>query len=135
MTTTEEIISQFFTVGRKVKQRLDGGARSITLPQLETLRFIQEHQPATMSKVADFLAVTPPSATVIIDALVRPGLVTRRRDPKNRRTVYLHLTGKGEKLLKAAFKQRCVAFQQLLRHLSKHEQLTFLRLMQKLAMN
>ena len=133
MPTTENLISQFFAVGRVIKHQMDSGSPRITLPQLETLRFLQEHRAASMRQIANFLAVTPPSATIAIRTLASAGLISRRRDNRNRRMVYLHLTKKGQTLLDTVFKQRCLAFRQLLKRLNKTEQQELFRLMRKLA--
>lgn len=133
MANTDDIISQFLAVGRKIKCQIMGAAPNLTLPQLETLRFIHEHQPAPMKDLADFLAVTPPSVTVAINTMVKTGLIERKYDAKNRRVIYLHLTPKGLALLKKAIRRRDAAFQSLLKFLSKPEQLTLLRLLNKLA--
>lgn len=133
MQLTENIITQFFALGRIIKLQLHSQNPGITLQQVETLRLIHEKQAVTMKDLADFLAITPPSATVIADGLVRPGFLGRRRDPKNRRAVYLHITKKGREHLDKACKIRSHTFKKLLNNLNKSEQLTLFRLMRKLS--
>ncbi len=55
--------------------------------------------------LAEWLAVTPPSVTALVDALVKRGLVERRDDPDDRRRVEHSLTDAGRRLHDAVAEQ------------------------------
>ncbi|MBV8527833.1 MAG: MarR family transcriptional regulator [Candidatus Dormibacteraeota bacterium] len=57
----------------------------MTVHQLEVLRRLLECDGMTMRGVADVLSVGPSGATQLVDRLEQRGLVTRERDPEDRR--------------------------------------------------
>lgn len=73
--------------------------------QIHTLGFIKDRQNPLMKEVADFLAITPASATSLIDGLVGGKLLKRLTDSRDRRTVRLSITPKGQKIFNESFRQ------------------------------
>lgn len=71
---------------------------AMTLPQFRVLAFLSEGEWAA-SVLADWLAVSRPSVTAIVDGLVERGLVERHDSPTDRRRVLHHLTGDGRAAL------------------------------------
>lgn len=67
----------------------------LTQAGLSTLMTLQRHGPLTHRAVADHCFVRPATLTGIIDTLARDGLVVRRRDEADRRTVRLEITPAG----------------------------------------
>ena len=132
---TDKIVSAFFNTFRVFKQKLDLKNPLFHLPlaQMEALRFIGEKNKAQMKAVADFLAITPPSATVLIGNLVSLGFIERSFDKKDRRTVHLSLTKKGSVILQKGIDERCQKLKRLLDNLSKKQQLELLNILQKMA--
>jgi DNA-binding MarR family transcriptional regulator len=59
-------------------------------------------EPTVASKLAEYLAVSPPSVTAVVDGLVARGLVERRADSADRRRVEHALTEDGRALLERA---------------------------------
>jgi DNA-binding MarR family transcriptional regulator len=71
------------------------GAPLLSIPQLRTLAFL-DHQPgACLIHLADHLGVSLPTASTLVDRMVRQGLITRTQDPRERRRVVLMLTPPG----------------------------------------
>jgi long-chain acyl-CoA synthetase len=66
----------------------------LSLPQYRVLGFLSAGEAAS-SRLAEKLAVSPPSITAVVDGLVAKGLVERRSDPNDRRRLPLALTEKG----------------------------------------
>ncbi len=62
--------------------------------QVVTLKYIKDKNPP-MKDVADYLSITPPSATSLIDNLINSGMITRKFDPEDRRVVKVEITKKG----------------------------------------
>jgi DNA-binding MarR family transcriptional regulator len=67
----------------------------LSVPQFRVLAFLRRCPGACLFAVADHLGVARPTASVLVDRLVRRGLVARRRDPEERRQVVLQLTPAG----------------------------------------
>ncbi len=130
----DTITSKFFAIGRKLKHKASSGPlQELTVAQMEALRFLAEKNGASMKDLSVFLAITPPSATVLIDRLVRLQLVSRQRDPKSRRNVHLQLTKKGAAIMNKSLKEYCRRMKTLLQSLTSHEQLTMLHLLHKMT--
>jgi DNA-binding MarR family transcriptional regulator len=77
--------------------RADGG--SLSLPQLRALGFVNRNPGASVSDVGNHLDVTIPSASALIDRLVKKDLIERVDDPNERRKVLLTITAKGSTAL------------------------------------
>lgn len=69
---------------------------SITLPQLRALAYVLRQPQSTLSELAEHLAITAPSASALVDRLVKQGLLKARIPPENRRRISLVITADGE---------------------------------------
>ncbi len=74
-------------------------AQELTFGQLRILFRLEHDGSATMSQIAEWLEVTLPTATGIIERIERRGLVERRHGADDRRIVECALTARGEVLL------------------------------------
>lgn len=70
-------------------------APELSLPQFRTLAFLGRNEGAMLSDVANFLGLTPPSASKLVDGLVALRYVNRRQDREDRRRVSLALSALG----------------------------------------
>jgi DNA-binding MarR family transcriptional regulator len=80
----------------------DGESPVISLPQFRTLFFIQAHPGVSLSETAEFLELTLPSASKLVDQLVRRGMLARLDALDDRRKITLRITPRGDALLKNA---------------------------------
>ncbi|MCL5008874.1 MAG: MarR family transcriptional regulator [Patescibacteria group bacterium] len=133
--TMGEIIHFFFGAFRAIKSQMGFASPIFQLPlaQMETLRFIGEKEKVQMKEVADYLAITPPSATVMVNILVDLGYVERQAGRQDRRAVRLSLTKKGRQILEKAVTQRCQRMKKLLSKLNQREQAELLGLLKKMS--
>jgi DNA-binding MarR family transcriptional regulator len=67
---------------------------------LVAMKYIRD--PVRPTDVAEWIGRSPNSVSMLVDRMVKAGLVTRKRDRRDRRVVRVSLTGKGEKALKPA---------------------------------
>lgn len=67
---------------------------------LLSLKGLPPDQAPTIKAIADHLLLRHHSAVELIDRMERNGLVTRRRDPRDRRVVLVDITARGEDLLR-----------------------------------
>ena len=73
------------------------------------LQGLSERGRARVVELASAAGVTPPTATRILDALERRGIVERRRVPEDRRGVTITLTPGGRELLAVRHRQHAGA--------------------------
>jgi DNA-binding MarR family transcriptional regulator len=76
--------------------RSQGGT---SLPQMRVLGLLSRQPGASVSDVAAHLDVTIPTASALVDRMVKKHLVDRKEDPTERRRVVLTLTAEGKELL------------------------------------
>jgi DNA-binding MarR family transcriptional regulator len=107
---TVELLSLMFEMGRRMKSALSRDMAPFSLLHVETLRFIGEKGAPAMREVADYLKVSAPSATDVIDGLVKGGYISRTTGAKDRRKVLLSLSKKGEALVRKMTEKRYRAF-------------------------
>jgi DNA-binding MarR family transcriptional regulator len=74
------------------------GAFVVSVPQFRALAFVERHPGVSLAVVAEHLGVTAPTASNIVDRLVRRALLRRLPDPHERRRVLLTLTPAGGRL-------------------------------------
>ncbi len=96
METVPQILQSIRT-----KMRHGHGA-NITIPQFRTLRFIQSNTDSSLTELADFLGLTLPSVSKLVDGLVKQELVNRHESSIDRRRLILGLTGTGESIVNSA---------------------------------
>jgi len=76
------------------EMRRNGGPL-LSPPQLRTLAYLHRSPGSCLFQVAEHLGVTQPTASVIVERLVRRGLATRIANPQERRRIVLELTPTG----------------------------------------
>jgi DNA-binding MarR family transcriptional regulator len=79
--------------------RAPSEGHALTLSQYGLLLPLAGQAEARIRELADAAGVTAPTATRIVDALERRGLVRRRPEPGDRRAVAVALTTEGRSLL------------------------------------
>ncbi|MHB1639678.1 MAG: MarR family winged helix-turn-helix transcriptional regulator [Candidatus Dormibacteria bacterium] len=74
------------------------GSVSVSVSQAQILLCL-DAQPARISELARANGIAGPSATVMVERMEAVGLVSRRRDPRDGRSVLVELTGAGREAL------------------------------------
>lgn len=92
-----EVFSTLDQVARRLReiQRLTVSEVHLTPPQYQTLRLLWEEDGQPFKDLAAALGCTRPTMTGIIDTLEKNGLVTRKANPEDRRSLLVTLTEKG----------------------------------------
>jgi DNA-binding MarR family transcriptional regulator len=100
MRTSDSTGDRLMTVARALRRGY-GAVLSqweVTPAQARALRVVLDHEPARLSALADRLHIAPRSATEVVDALERRGLVERGPDPDDRRATTVVVTPEGRRL-------------------------------------
>jgi DNA-binding MarR family transcriptional regulator len=129
------LVSLMFVMGRHIKEQFQNLARqaSCSFLDFQTLRYIEEKKNPSMREVAAHFMITPPAATLMIDGLVKEKLISRAPDAKDRRTVRLRVTPKGDALLEKSTHQATLALARLFKDLSPGERAELVSLLKKVV--
>ena len=77
----------------------------LSMPQFRALAFLGRNERAMLGDVGNFLALSLPAASKLIDGLVAAGFATRETDPADRRKVVLALAPAGQAKYAVAVKE------------------------------
>ena len=86
-------------VAMAARSLADAG-EEVTLTQYRSLVVLASRGPQGVASLAQALAVTAPTASRLVERLVRKGLVRRRADRQDRRQVRIGLTEAGRDLVR-----------------------------------
>ena len=100
----------------------EGIKHDLTVSQIEILHFIGLSGRKTMKNISDYLKITPPSATLMIEEMEKKGLVKRINDEKDHRVVLITLTPKTKKVFVSICKRKELIFKEMISKLSEKEQ-------------
>jgi DNA-binding MarR family transcriptional regulator len=92
-------------VAMAARSLADAG-EEVTLTQYRSLVVLASRGPQGVASLAEALSVTAPTASRLVERLVRKGLVRRRADRQDRRQVRLGLTGAGRDLVRLVTERR-----------------------------
>jgi DNA-binding MarR family transcriptional regulator len=94
----DEIIELFVTIMRAIHQASvpEWLQIDLTMAQAKVLFVLACNGPTTIGRVAESLGIGQPTASHLVDRLVRAELVERLEDPNDRRHTLARLTAQGE---------------------------------------
>lgn len=99
-----EFFAAFDALAQAVRRARGAAGRAgdtgLTLSQYGLLEGLRGHRSARVQELAERAGIAPPTATRILDALERRGVVRRVRSREDRRAVAVSLTASGERLLR-----------------------------------
>ncbi len=113
-----------FVLRRNIVEAIkkEGLRHDLTFSQVEVLYFIGPSGKATMKSIAEYLKITPPSATEIVSEMEKKGLIKRMSDTKDRRVVYIVFTHIAKKLFVSISKRKELILKKMIAKLSKIDQ-------------
>ncbi|MBU4312690.1 MAG: MarR family transcriptional regulator [Candidatus Omnitrophica bacterium] len=136
MATIDELTHEISIMIPKLMK----GARSsflakanISTAQMIMLVSIHDHGQCKLKTLARERDISPPTATGLIDRLVRAGYVKRGSDPEDRRVVMVSLTQKGEKSVQDFLRTVRNRWKNILVHLTSKEQHQYLSIVKKVV--
>jgi len=101
---TEELLAHLEVLARRFLLQKPGA--QLSRNEATLLRFIASRGPSTMSDVSAHLGLALSSSTGVVDRLVERHLVDRARSERDRRSVVVTLTAKGERICERIVAER-----------------------------
>jgi len=113
--------------GRIYTQRILSGAMDrktdLKLSQVKAMYAFRDADSLSANELAHLVGTKLCTATVLCDSLEREGIVTRERDPADRRKVMVTLTPKGKKFRKDFLAHRHRIARKIFSHISSADQI------------
>ena len=132
----DRIMQTTFDMGRIFRQKMmlcDQDMITMNPLQIHALFIVEERKGLTMTELAEALHVSSPSATSLVNRLVKFGWISRGHDAKNRKLVRVQLTAEGKKFLKRKHQERHAIMMELFGFLTPEEQETLASLHEKIV--
>lgn len=131
MKPSDTTAALFTEVGIIIKSRMQ---QAVALPfsQCQTLWFIANQKSPNMQDVARHFKIRAPSATFLVEELVRGGYVARSANAKDRRIVELALTAKGKRTFKTFEAKRSTILRKLFGTLEEKDRKELNRILSKM---
>ena len=132
---TNDLISLIFDTGQvlKEKARAKANFQECSFLHIQTLHHIKDRKETNMKDLANYLHITPPSTTSLINSLVAKGFITRLNDETDRRLIQLKITSSGLELLKDNLKRVTKAMEENINKLSANEKKEFINILNKIS--
>lgn len=108
-------------------------AEDVTLPQYRALVVLASKGPQRVASLAEELKVTPPTATRMVERLVRKRLVRRRTSREDRREVRVSLAPAGRELVAEVTRRRRAEIARILSQIPVEDQEAMVDLFSKLV--
>ena len=109
-------------------------AEKLTISQFGVLEAIYHLGPMHQNRLAEKILKSSGNLTLVIDNLEKRGLVTRERDPEDRRCMTIHLTESGRALIESIFPRHVGIVVQEINVLTREEQSQLAVLCRKLGL-
>lgn len=107
--------------------------RGFTENQFGVLEALLHLGPLALCDLGEKLLTSRPNVTLMVDQLEERGLVARVRSTKDRRSIAVHLTPEGRRLIEKEFPSHAAAIAEAFSPLSAAEQRELARLCRKLG--
>ena len=128
LLTETEHVSDVFT---KIMLDLMSGSEEITMPQFQALKHISLHGSCSIGSLAEGLSVSQPAATMLVDRMLRKGLVIREPGKSDRRQMDVSLTSHGESLLEQIESERTDRLSKILSLIGRSDREQFVRSLER----
>lgn len=122
LLTQTQHVSDIFT---RVLRTLTVGPLSddgeVTMAQYQALKHIEHHGPCTIGSLVEGLGISQPAATMLVDRMVKRGLVGREPGRTDRRQMEVSLTDRARDLLRRADEERAERLSKVLSRMDRKE--------------
>jgi DNA-binding MarR family transcriptional regulator len=129
----QQVLPLIMHLARVARRVADTSADCLRPRQLLPLTLLDEHGPVTQQMLGEALRLDPSNVVGLLNELEDRGLVTRRRDPADRRRHIVELSAAGAGELARTNSQLRLAEDELLKALSAEERATLHRLLVRIV--
>ena len=135
MTEIEEIIRLHWSIlaTMQFSSRPDWMELDMTMAQIKALFTISQGEAVAVSRIAEYLGVGQPTASHLVDRLVRQGFASRSESPTDRRVTLVRLTSEGVDLVRRLYQGGEEIYRSWVSELSDEERRDLLNGLQALA--
>ena len=131
---TQEFAKLWWKLSKDLRMHMEVQlAPTLTEGQLTVLELLTVRDRMKPSDFIEFLATTPAAITTLLDRMERAGLLSRSRDEKDRRIVWVEVSEKGKTECQRGMEIRERFLQQYLSRISSHNQQLLVYLLGKVA--
>jgi DNA-binding MarR family transcriptional regulator len=131
---TQEFAKLWWKLSKDLHNHMDTElAPSLTVGQLNVLELLLARDRMKPSDFIEFLTTTPAAITTLLDRMEKAELITRERDEKDRRIVWVHVSEKGRSEWERGIQIRERFLQSYLSRISSHNQQLLVYLLGKVA--
>ncbi len=103
----------------------------ISFPQMVALDYVSRCGRVKMTDLARVLSIKTSSATVLVDRLIRGKMLSRKRDAKDRRLVWVGCTEKGKNVVSHIMDQKRQSMKKIFGPLTESERRQYLSVIRK----
>lgn len=105
----------------------------VTLHQFHLLLHIKSSGKVNVNELSEKMLVSMPTASRMINSLCEMELVSKKKASADRRSTYLELTGKGEKVVADIRKQQMEMITKVIELMPEEDMETFVKVMESIA--
>lgn len=117
-----ELLDTVPLVMRVIRRHMCRHRSGLTVPQFRTLCYLSTAPGSSLSAVADFIGLSLPAMSRLVDGLVEMGLIERRPCDDDRRHVRLSVTADGETAVREARQLAQAQLAEAVAHLTPRQQ-------------
>lgn len=138
MNKREELTNQLMETMQAMKRGMHAYQQAhaqdypLSHAQAELLFTIRHSQPVSAKDLAKKLNMTPGAISQFVEGIEQQGFLERRTSETDRRVQYLHISAKGEELIKRFEQQRHQMMKTIIHDLTDEELEVWLRFQQKM---
>jgi MarR family transcriptional regulator, organic hydroperoxide resistance regulator len=131
----EEIVRLHWSIltAMQFSSRPDWMELDMTMAQVKALFTISQGEAVPVNRIADYLGVGQPTASHLVDKLVRQGFAGRSENLADRRVTLVRLTSEGEDLVRRLYQGGEEQYRDWVRELNEEERKDLLNGLQALA--
>ena len=118
----QELLDTVPMLMRIIRAHMRRHRSGLTVPQFRTLCYVSGAEGSSLSDVADFIGLSLPAMSRLVDGLVEEGLMKRRPCDDDRRHVRLSVTPAGENALGGARKLALEQLAKVVAQLNREQQ-------------
>lgn len=119
------------TINRKINNKTDH--KKINLSSIMILKQLSSGEEKTLTEIADSLGLPNSTTSVLVDKLVKEGILDRIRDEKDRRKVVITITERGHMKMGEIIEIHMQNFRELIHTTNNEDADTILKGLETLA--